>query len=253
MSTLRDIIGSTGVSPVPGVASPGRHTRATTIVTRALLLVMIAGSLAAAPAPVRPATAAPPQAQAADNQDIRDIRPPYHIAPDWLWIAWAGGGIAAVALGYGIWRWARRARARIKLPYELALERLEAARSLMQPEQARDFSIAVSELVRDYIEISFPVRAAHRTTNEFLRDLATGSDSPLSAHRESLNDFLHYCDLAKFARWTLSVPQMEAMLQSAGAFILATGKPVAKPEKQAAPVLAGPPDSSTTTLHPQMS
>jgi hypothetical protein len=219
-----------------------------------VLLCTVGLNLAAvaAPAPPRPATPAS-SGRPADGQDIRDIRPPYHIPAEWLWIAWVGGALAAVALGYGAWRWVRGARAQGKLPYELALERLEAARALMQPGQAREFSVAVSEVVRDYVETCFPVRAAHRTTDEFLRDLATGADSPLAAHRAALDDFLQYCDLAKFARWTLSVPQMEAMVQSAGAFVVATGKPVAKAANAAEPVGAAPPAPATTTLHPQMS
>jgi hypothetical protein len=43
-----------------------------------------------------------------------------------------------------------------------------------------------------------------------------------------LGEFLRHCDLAKFARWILSAPQMEDMLQSASAFIVATGKPIAE-------------------------
>jgi hypothetical protein len=138
----------------------------------------------------------------------------------------------------------------------VALEQLEAARRLMQPEQARAFSIAVSEIVRDYIEIGFEVRAAHRTTEEFLHDLVTQSDSPLVAHQPVLADFLRHCDLAKFARWVLSVPQMEAMLQSAAAFIVATGKPVSENSSLTAASVSnsskpGTFSSAATTLNPQ--
>ena len=201
---------------------PGRAKR---LALTAFAVICLAGlgMQPAALAAANPATNPPAntgvapagQTQAPVDQDIRDIRPPYSIPPGWLWLVWAAGGLAVIALGYGAWRLHRRRGGRVKLPYELALEQLDAARKLMQPEQARAFSIAVSEVVRDYIEISFPVRASHRTTNEFLRDLATRSDSPLIAHQPILTDFLHHCDLAKFARWILSVPQMESMLQSA--------------------------------------
>jgi hypothetical protein len=80
--------------------------------------------------------------------------------------------------------------------------------------------------VRLFIEECFPVRAAHRTTREFLHDLVNLPDSPLAAHRETLGEFLQHCDLAKFARWSLTVPEMEAMLASASAFVVAIGKPV---------------------------
>ena len=95
----------------------------------------------------------------------------------------------------------------------------------MERESAQPFSLAVSEIVRLFIEECLPVRAAHRTTNEFLHDLVNLPDSPLAAHRETLADFLQHCDLAKFARWSLTVPQMEAMLASASAFVIAIGKP----------------------------
>jgi hypothetical protein len=161
----------------------------------------------------------------APQDDIFDIRPPIHIPDEIFWAGWAAGALAAVALGYGGWR-LLRGKLRVKLPYEVALEKLLAARQFMSPEQARAFSELVSEVVRSFIEQTFPVRAAHRTTEEFLSDLVSHTDSPLAGHRGTLGEFLGHCDLAKFARWQLSVPQMEAMLQSARDFILAAGQPV---------------------------
>ncbi len=208
---------------------------------------------AATPVVANPALASPPTlsnlpapaAQSTAGQDIRDIRPPYHIPPGWLWIAWTAAGLALLGIGYGAWKWHGHVNARVKLPYEIALEQLEAARPLMRPERANAFSFAVSEVVRNYIETCFPVRAAHRTTEEFLRDLARRPDSPLLAHQGSLTHFLRHCDLAKFARWILSVPQMEAMLQSAGAFIVATGKPVSSGSKVRSTETTSPPADPT--------
>jgi hypothetical protein len=171
---------------------------------------------------VKPAPAAAPMAA---TQDIRDIRGPKHIPSPWLWPAWLAGGLALMALGYGAWRWnRRRALAAAKLPYEIALDRLEEARALMQPENAREFSITVSEIVRNYIEARFQVWAARRTTEEFLHDLIGPSDALLASHQALLADFLHHCDLAKFARWILSIEEMENMLQSARTFVIETGK-----------------------------
>jgi hypothetical protein len=111
------------------------------------------------------------------------------------------------------------------LPYEIALDRLEEAHALMQPENAREFSITVSEIVRHYIEDRFHVGAARRTTEEFLYDLLESSDALLAGHRALLADFLHHCDLAKFALWVLSIEEMENMLQSARTFVIETGRP----------------------------
>jgi hypothetical protein len=159
--------------------------------------------------------------------DIRDIRGPKEIPSPWLWPVWVTGGIALAALCYGIWRWNRhRSLSAAKLPYEIALDRLEKARELLQPDSAREFSFEVSEIVREYIEARFHVWAARRTTEEFLHDLLDPSDHLLADHRGLLADFLHHCDLAKFARWVLSIEEMETMLQSARTFVIETGKPV---------------------------
>ncbi|MDQ6911840.1 MAG: DUF4381 family protein [Verrucomicrobiota bacterium] len=170
---------------------------------------------------VRPAQV--PAASSIAEPDIRDIRGPISIPSPWRWLWLAGGIVLALAAIYFAWRWYREfAATKTKQPFELALARLENARRLMTPEQAREYSFAVSEITRDYIETRFRERAAHRTTDEFLRHLVAQTDSPLAAHRPLLEDFLRYCDLAKFARWELDLPQMESMHESARNFILAT-------------------------------
>ena len=156
--------------------------------------------------------------------DIRDIRGPIHIPYPWVWIIYVIVGCAVIFLAFQIFRWwkKRRQTVRIKLPHEIALERLEQARAWMNAGHAREFSIAVSDAVRLYIEDCFHERAAHRTTEEFLHNLLTKSSSLLAAHAAPLEDFLRHCDLAKFARWSLSVPEMEAMHASARKFVQET-------------------------------
>ena len=190
------------------------------------------------------APAAAPVARTAPftpEQDIIDIRPPIHIPAAFPWMAWSAGALAAAGLGYGAWMLRRRPRR--KLPYEIALENLARTRGLMQSENAQRFSLAVSEIVRLFIEECLPVRAAHRTTHEFLRDLLNFPNSPLAAHRETLREFLHHCDLAKFARWSLTVPRMEAMLESANAFVIDIGKPKAA-SKQPVGAVSAPPSAA---------
>jgi len=178
------------------------------------------------------------------NEDIRDIRGPKHIPSPWLWPLCLAGGASLAALLYAGCRWnRRRAFAAALLPYEIALAKLEEARALMQPEKAREFSITVSEIVRQYIEVRFEVWAARRTTEEFLHDLIDPSDVSLANHRDLLADFLRHCDLAKFARWILSIEEMETMLQSAHNFVLETGK-TPSPETS---IVALPPIPQTAT------
>ena len=159
--------------------------------------------------------------------------------PWWLVPAVIVGVVVLGLLVYAAWRWWRsRRRPRVLLPYEVALQRLESIRSLMQPPSAREFSIAVSDIVRSYIELRFEVIATHRTTEEFLYDLLVSPKASLVRHRALLSEFLHRCDLVKFAGLSLNLENMEALHQSARAFVLETAK--TDPAEQA-------PDNTTTS------
>jgi hypothetical protein len=155
-------------------------------------------------------------------EDIRDIRGPIHVLPEWLLPALIAGAVL-IAIGvYDLWRGRRNRAARVLLPHEIALERLEAIGALMQPARAREFSIAASDIVRLYVEQRFSVTATRRTTEEFLRDLLASSDAALAQHQGLLGEFLHQCDVVKFAAQSLSLHNMESLRQSARAFVLAT-------------------------------
>ena len=158
-------------------------------------------------------------------EDLIDIRPPIHIAAPLPWLAVGAAALGLVGVSAAAWKLLRRQRR--KLPYEIALERLENTRQLMREFHAEPFCLAVSDVVREFIEEVLLVRAMHRTTNEFLH--ISLSDPQLAPHRDTLANFLQHCDLAKFARWSLTVPQMEAMLSSAKDFVIDLGKP--KPKK----------------------
>jgi hypothetical protein len=175
---------------------------------------------------VNPALASSAAATAADIHDIRGPRPVP--SSDALVLELLLAALLALA-ACAVWSWYRFSRTTAKLPYELALECLERSRDLMKPELAREFSIEVSEIIRGYTEARFHVLATHRTTEEFLHDLLKPSDALLTNHRELLADFLQHCDLAKFARCTLTVAEMETMLQSARTYVTQTGKPVVAP------------------------
>src|ERR1035441_6587113 len=54
---------------------------------------------------------------------------------------------------------------------QLSDQRLGDIRPLMQPQSVREFSTAVSDIVRSYIELRFGVTATHRTTEEVLHNL----------------------------------------------------------------------------------
>jgi len=161
--------------------------------------------------------------------DIRDIRPPYLIPLDWRGLAVLGAAVLVLLglLWWG-WRWYRSRRPPLTL-LERTLRRLEATRPLMQAGDARAFSAAVSDVVRAYVEERFNVLATHLTTNEFLRDCLAQVGSVLQAHEHALAEFLNYCDLAKFARWSLNATEMERMFASARHFVATTAAPSPPP------------------------
>jgi hypothetical protein len=184
---------------------------------------------AAPAAATTPGVTAPPGvADIPPGEDIRDIRGPKKVFPAWLVPALLAAGVLLAIGGYAAWRWRQRRRLpRALLPFEVALQRLEALRPLMQPATVREFSIAISDIVRGHIEQAFAVTATHRTTEEFLRDLLDSSNASLAAHRNLLAEFLNRCDVAKFAGVSLSRQIMESLLQSARSFVIETSKPPA--------------------------
>jgi hypothetical protein len=165
-------------------------------------------------------------------EDIRDIRGPKYILPDWVLLALIGGAALLGLSIYGLWRWRRRRAAPVLLPHEIALRRLEDIRALMQPASAREFSTAVSDIVRRYIEQKFDVTATRRTTEEFLRELLESSNASLARHRGLLGEFLQQCDFVKFAALSLTLQNMESLRQSARAFVLATVEPEETPSAE---------------------
>ncbi len=199
---------------------------------------ILAAGLWAAPAPaVKPDVSAASTAGAVtanSAEDIRDIRGPKVLLADWVLPALIAGA-AIIALGvYGIWRRRRNRLARVLSPDEIALQRLEEIRTLMQPARAREFSTAASDIVRNYIEQRFDVTATRRTTEEFLRDLLETPHATLARHQSLLGDFLRHCDFVKFAAMSLGVQDMESLRQSARAFVLATaGTEEASPAQEA--------------------
>jgi HAMP domain-containing protein len=160
------------------------------------------------------------------EEDIRDIRGPKAVPGSWVLPAVLAGAIIVALCAYAVWRRRhRRARRRSPTLSEQALERLESTRPLMRPATAREFGIAASEVIRNYIEKRFDVIATQRTTEEFLQTLLQSSNETLARHRLLLEEFLRQCDFVKFAGASLAVTDMESLFRSARGFVLETGEP----------------------------
>ncbi|MEI9998337.1 MAG: VWA domain-containing protein [Verrucomicrobiota bacterium] len=125
------------------------------------------------------------------DDQIQDIRPPYFYLNSTPWWLFVLAALALAGLGvllYFLLRPRRRLSARSA--YELALEKLEAARALLREESAMPYAVMVSETVRVYLGQRFHAPSPRRTTEEFLRQMEADRATPLAEHRELLRDFL---------------------------------------------------------------
>jgi hypothetical protein len=175
-------------------------------------------------------TAALAQTNAAPDDEINDIRPPYFYLGSlnsmwWLPLLLLALAIVAVVL-FLVLRPGRQLSA--KSAYDLALEKLERARGLIREDNPIPYAVMVSETIRSYLGQRFQSPSTRRTTEEILRQMESDRTTPLAEHRELLRDFLQSCDLVKFARYQPRLAELEHVQQRARDFVLAT-KPEPKP------------------------
>ena len=139
----------------------------------------------------------------------------------WPWIA-----LSAAVLGLGLaWRWRQdRESARRRLSaYDIAIGRLDglAERGFPGADEADEWYVELSSIVRRYLEDRHGVRAPELTTEEFLR--AAGSSTELSGgHRELLTKFLAQCDRVKFAAYVPDASESREAFEAARRFLLET-------------------------------
>ncbi len=181
-----------------------------------LVAVLTCGLFAQAPAP-------------APAEDIRGpkalVEIPVPEKPPILLWSCVGGGVLLLALAAYLWK--RRAlQQRLKSPREIALTSLAELETSREVITAEVFANCTAQTVRQYIAARFGLAAPRRTTEEFLRDLASQQSSPLLNESEPLRAFLKSCDLAKFAGSHLNSTQRDELLQAARSFIHSTSQAV---------------------------
>src|SRR5712672_1704260 len=94
----------------------------------------------------------------ASTNDIRDIKPPIHIADVWFWVTTIAVVLALAAIAYWLWRWWKKklatvAPARVIPPHERALRKLSEALPLIT--EPNLFCTRVSHILRVYLEERF--------------------------------------------------------------------------------------------------
>jgi hypothetical protein len=158
--------------------------------------------------------------------DIQDIKPPVSVPFDWTPVLVGVAGLLVLAaIGLIAARFLRRVNAPAAAappppPDVVALEALARLRraGLTDPEERARWFVALSAIVREYIEGRFGLRAPEMTTEEFI--VAVQRNSPLNLdHRQLLSQFLAECDLVKFARLVPDLVAAERAYDAARRFV----------------------------------
>ncbi|MBN1893463.1 hypothetical protein JW906_03165 [bacterium] len=143
--------------------------------------------------------------------DIRDIKPPVEMPRNWWYtLRWPLAGTAVLALLLLVWWGYRRRKAGKGLlpvretparpPHEIAFEQLRALREsgLLAEGNVKEFHIRLSDILRNYLEGRYFIRALEMTTEETLDQLNSAAMNQEDFESTAL--VLERSDLVKFAK-----------------------------------------------------
>ncbi|MBO4632153.1 MAG: hypothetical protein J5858_09545 [Lentisphaeria bacterium] len=120
---------------------------------------------------------------------------------NWLLGILAGILILGI-IGLLVLKFLKREKKRVISPWEKALSAIQELLNQVRAGSAQpEISIArLTDIVREYMERRFHLRAERQTTAEFMADLEGGNGGLDSRHRDFLRNFLSAADLVKFAK-----------------------------------------------------
>jgi len=164
-------------------------------------------------------------AEAGQNPELRDIKPPEALPFDWRpYGLVAVAGLVLAGLGGGLFFYLRRPAPAVAPPAppasQVALEALRRlhAQGLIEKQHFETYYVSLSAIVREYLENGLNLRAPEMTTEEFLS--AAARDHQLSAVQQArLAEFLSQADLVKFARHRPGPEEGEAAYRAARRFV----------------------------------
>lgn len=157
--------------------------------------------------------------------DIRDVKNPLLLPRDFTrYIIWGGVVLLVLLCAGGLYFWHRRRSGKLifpqktepqRPPHEIALEALQELRKsdLLANGEVKAYYIAVSEIIRRYIEGRYFITALELTTPELIENLRQAEFS--EEEIDLIADFLEKCDLVKFAKYVPEADQNTAILEQA--------------------------------------
>lgn len=160
--------------------------------------------------------------------EIRDVKPLVEL-PFNNWILFIIAAVVLAVIIFVLLYYYKRNKnkivatepAEIKRPWEIAYQQLDAlSRSgyLERGENDKYFS-ELSDIVRQYFENEFNIRAPEMTTEEFLNFLRNSSELDGSV-KNILKEFLFSCDMVKFAKYTPNIEEAQKCFISAKDLII---------------------------------
>ncbi len=164
-----------------------------------------------------------------ESGEIRDIKGPLSIPLSPLLVTlWILGSLAALGVVYWLYRrWRARATpalesvpaARQRPAHVVAYEALDqlAASGIIERGKVKAFHIAVSEIIRTYLEDRYGIDALEMATHEVIE--AVECVDIKATVRDALAGFLRDCDLVKFAKFQPETAASTAMIPRARALV----------------------------------
>jgi len=141
-----------------------------------------------------------------------------------LWLVIVLIVLAAAVIVLIVLHFRKRVRERIIPPWEKALSAIQSLLEQVRTGTAHpEKSIArLTDIVREYMEQRFHLRAERQTTAEFMADLERSSGILSREHQDFLKNFLTAADMVKFARVSADRSLFEDAAGKAGELIRAT-------------------------------
>lgn len=171
----------------------------------------------------------------ADPWKFRDIKGVVALQPEtkYTWVYVAAGGAGAAALLAAAVVLVRRRRNRALTAEGWALKQLDklAKSKLREKNRARPLYYRLSDIVRQYIERRFKLRASRETSEEFLTDVQT---KPFLSEENKgfLRAFLAAADLAKYACYQPDTAETNNALDAARTFVISSALRADETKKQ---------------------